>query len=289
VLDFFPRTWDIYPEYMPDPKIAICPSDSSNTLRDVSNIGCVSYNPIWDCGGSGAIDNCGTDCGLGDECGVLTSMDSSYSYLGWVFDKLGTNQFLSDNPTDQPLSIEDMVNAIFALAADPLDPVDWSTVPAPTQATQVFIQFLNRFFTTCIPLAVVPATIVQGQDCMNQQADRDWRPIVDPVDSSINLGNGDTDSVYRLREGIERFLITDINNPGASARAQSDIFVLWDNTSTIAAQFNHVPGGSNVLYLDGHVQFIRYPGADDTPLNKGFAGFTGELAKALQAASTCSG
>ena len=25
-------------------------------------------------------------------------------------------------------------------------------------------------------------------------------------------------------------------------------------------KFNHVPGGSNVLYMDGHVEFIRYPG-----------------------------
>ncbi len=24
--------------------------------------------------------------------------------------------------------------------------------------------------------------------------------------------------------------------------------------------FNHVPGGSNALFLDGHVAFIRYPG-----------------------------
>lgn len=25
-------------------------------------------------------------------------------------------------------------------------------------------------------------------------------------------------------------------------------------------QFNHVPGGVNCLYMDGHVEFIRYPG-----------------------------
>ena len=24
--------------------------------------------------------------------------------------------------------------------------------------------------------------------------------------------------------------------------------------------FNHVPGGANVLFLDGHVEFVRYPG-----------------------------
>ena len=68
------------------------------------------------------------------------------------------------------------------------------------------------------------------------------------------------------REGIERFFITDINNPAASARAQSQIPVLFDvwagidkNTGASAvAQFNHIPGGGNVLYLDGHVEFKQF-------------------------------
>jgi prepilin-type processing-associated H-X9-DG protein len=25
------------------------------------------------------------------------------------------------------------------------------------------------------------------------------------------------------------------------------------------SRFNHVPGGGNVLYMDGHVEFLRYP------------------------------
>jgi len=72
---------------------------------------------------------------------------------------------------------------------------------------------------------------------------------------------------YRLREGIERFFITDINNPAGSAMAQSAIPVMYDafngktwwlaSTGAISF-FNHVPGGSNVLYMDGHVEFIRY-------------------------------
>ena len=76
----------------------------------------------------------------------------------------------------------------------------------------------------------------------------------------VGRGNGASDTIYRLRDGIERFLITDINNPGASAKAQSDLPIMWDN---IAAKvggdigFNHVPGGCNTLYLDGHVEFLK--------------------------------
>jgi len=79
-------------------------------------------------------------------------------------------------------------------------------------------------------------------------------------------------SYMRLREGMERFLITDIFNPAATAKAQSNIWVMWDAYSNSSSyftptsgtygmdgvlQFNHVPGGSNVLYFDGHVSFVR--------------------------------
>jgi prepilin-type processing-associated H-X9-DG protein len=58
---------------------------------------------------------------------------------------------------------------------------------------------------------------------------------------------------HRLREGIERFLITDITNPAASALAQSTIPVMFDNICDEV--FSHEPPGCNVLYMDGHVAF----------------------------------
>jgi len=72
-------------------------------------------------------------------------------------------------------------------------------------------------------------------------------------------GNGGSNTLFRLREGIERFLITDINNPAASGKAQSDIFVYGDKLQMNPKYFNHVPGGGNALYMDGHVDFIKYP------------------------------
>ncbi len=75
-------------------------------------------------------------------------------------------------------------------------------------------------------------------------------------------GNGGGSTIYRLKEGIERFMITDINNPAGSAMAQSEIPYMWDQVNDNVKDFHHVPGGANVLYMDGHVEFIRYqPGA----------------------------
>ncbi len=83
-----------------------------------------------------------------------------------------------------------------------------------------------------------------------------------------NSGNAGGSTIYRLREGIERFLITDINNPAGSAQAQSEVFVMTDVISTGASSylFNHIPGGCNVLFMDGHVEFIKYPGK--APVNE---------------------
>lgn len=77
-------------------------------------------------------------------------------------------------------------------------------------------------------------------------------------------------NIYRLREGIERFFITDINNPAASSQAQSEIVTIWDVTGLDVSIFNHIPGGSNVLYMDGHVEFLRFiPRSDIDPAGNG--------------------
>jgi len=92
-------------------------------------------------------------------------------------------------------------------------------------------------------------------DLTAQQVERDFS-YVHPGNSKL-APNTNID-LRRLREGIERFLITDINNPAASAQAQSELAIMWDVTGTDVSIFNHVPGGSNVLYMDGHVEFLRY-------------------------------
>ncbi len=84
-------------------------------------------------------------------------------------------------------------------------------------------------------------------------------------------GNGGGDIIRRLREGVERFFITDINNPGATSEAQSSLPIVWDVIMRMGEHYNHIPGGGNVLYLDGHVLFVTYQagGGGVFPFNAG--------------------
>lgn len=97
------------------------------------------------------------------------------------------------------------------------------------------------------------------------------------------LANGDTNvTAHHLREGIERFLITDINNAAGSAKAQSSVPVMLDRAASnnrggiSSASFTHAPGGGNILYMDGHATFVKYPatGGADFPLSENFVRYT---------------
>ena len=86
-------------------------------------------------------------------------------------------------------------------------------------------------------------------------------------------GNGNV--IFRLKEGVERFMITDINNAGGSAKAQSTIPIMWDRIGSSGSNlqnFSHIPGGCNVLYMDGHVMWSKYPSTFPTDVVIGVVG-----------------
>jgi hypothetical protein len=60
--------------------------------------------------------------------------------------------------------------------------------------------------------------------------------------------------VFQLREGIERFLITDINDPNAGGKARSKVPVIWELPG------NHDESGGWVVYMDGRTEWLPYPG-----------------------------
>lgn len=107
-----------------------------------------------------------------------------------------------------------------------------------------------------------------------------WNNTESHGDKSYDIGGtiGNVNFLH-LREGIERFTITDINNAAGSAQSQSNIVIMYDMAMSADANFgdkdghlvtehvgevrsdlfNHLPGGSNILFLDGHVEFAKYP------------------------------
>jgi len=101
--------------------------------------------------------------------------------------------------------------------------------------------------------------VIMNDDEVTQAASLVVQLMAGIITPDQDFTSGDH-TFYRIREGIERFRITDINNPAASATAQSEMPVQWDWLGEDPSSFNHVPGGCNVLYLDGHVEFIKYPG-----------------------------
>ncbi len=190
---FFEPKW-MYPEYLNDLKVLICPSDVD---RDVAF------------GRGGWIDK---DTGEPDLCKVN---DISYSYLGWA---ILPSLYLIPGGNEQ--------------AEDPRTEIEGAFV---TAFTELLERVRNAPFNAIASIYETDLTFVP-----------------------FYPGDTQKRTVYRLRDGIERFL-----NKTASA---SEIPMMWDNVfkKGEGADYNipflnHQPGGGNVLYLDGHVEFIRYP------------------------------
>ncbi len=203
-LNFMFAFESVYPEYLTDPQVLICPSNPLATDEDRL----------------GVVRDAGTGTCLWT--GYVSNPHGSYLYHGYTMDRVGPS-----DPT--------------AMIMSPAGPTT-----GPGQLFVIASHFLPY----------------RDRNPHNDHlADKDAQAM--PAWRGLGFGNGGSDTVHRLREGIERFLVTDINNPAASARSQSAVPVIWDLVSADAARgayFNHIPGGANVLYLDGHVEFVRYPG-----------------------------
>jgi len=221
-----PAVETIYPEYLTDTAIAICPSDARDTAQYLKK----QDGTTW----------------LIDE---PERLDASYAYVGWVLDrcKEAGISTVGSYPT-----LNSLMSLLGGQAPDP-------TAPVPRQFAAAVDKLLNDSLT------YIGACLNPG----NAAAAQELKRIVDSdITVPASLGNGGSSTIYRLREGIERFLITDINNPAASNNAQSEVYIMIDQFSAYGAIdfFNHLPGGCNVLYMDGHVEFIRYI-ASNNPSN----------------------
>jgi prepilin-type N-terminal cleavage/methylation domain-containing protein/prepilin-type processing-associated H-X9-DG protein len=235
-----PQVAAIYPEYLTDPAIAICPSDAEENVDDMFKEVNGQRVPRF-------VDEPGT-------------IDASYVYLGWVFDRLDAG---TTSSTTFPLI--DLALQIWGTQGNYMVPIQLGAGLAGAFEMIGIANLANS----------------SGGEICQARVDADVDISAQPM--SAGYGNGGGNTIYRLREGIERFLITDINNPAASAQAQSTVFIMFDLLSGAGgtAMFNHIPGGCNVLYLDGHVDYIRYINTDTgatPPVMPAVAGIVGQLA-----------
>ena len=223
----------MYPEYLSDFKVLVCPSDAGWTVDDIENPDTGEIDMFRHCDTSGGYNR-----------GVAIA-EKSYLYLGWVLDKWGEGD-----------KADEVVRAD-ATFFPPDEDNGWDQ--NTLISAQVCVWIIDVHGGDAVGLAPEDyATFSRGDIEVTEAA-----MALCGGDSAMprgGWGNGGGDTIFHMSDGIERFMITDINNAGASALAQSDIALMWDVTSVSVSEFNHIPGGTNILYLDGHVEFSKYPG-----------------------------
>jgi prepilin-type processing-associated H-X9-DG protein len=242
-----------YPEYLSDLNIYFCPSDPEDPddYLDCS----LGSNGLpkgdW-CGGrKGGLPSTHPRFGQID---IAEFEDASYLYYGFA--------------VDSPQSWATMITILsgpspFYALVDGFDHV----APAyaggdPNEAFNVYWDILDS------DIGIYDAQYGPGwseSDIVNFMISESEGRIEANGGQIYASGAGASDSIPRLKEGVERFMITDINNPAGAAMAQSTLPVMWDFVDD-DDDFSHSPGGANVLYMDGHVAFIRYPG--EAPVNR---------------------
>jgi len=208
----------VYPEYLADAHVLVCPSSAKPDPIDGNfdwRVGEVAMGSIAPC----------------------DFTPDSYIYMAWAL--LPSAMRGTADPNDPALDGIDASNSVAAIATL----ISLGFVVDPLVGFAVAVDGIGSAAT---PAEAFPF------------ADNDVD--TDAAMASFGLTPMGSGTLYRLREGIERFFIADINNPAGSATAQSEIPVMYDSLSTVAEEFNHVPGGANVLFMDGHVGFERYPG-----------------------------
>ena len=250
VLNICPNMFALYPEYLTDPFILVCPSSPGAGLMKkrftAPGSDAVCLNTTWPTNSELNASRCASAAG------------NSYAYLGWVFDRYATSFGMADMT---------YLTGVFTLVGQggslPPDP--------PTVGAKQVIAAIKSFFDG----GFTNAYMQRNAQAMAAAIDGDIS--LSSTGEFAGIGNGGSNTIYRLREGIERFLITDINNAGSANVAQSSLPITYDHVAYIPSAFNHIPGGSNVLFMDGHVEFAKYEPNGETFCNRGVANLLGVM------------
>jgi prepilin-type N-terminal cleavage/methylation domain-containing protein/prepilin-type processing-associated H-X9-DG protein len=175
----------MFPEYLPDAAVLVCPSDADGPLRFDEGVWQRPDGPYGQRRG-GSFNPCLFD-------------QMSYFYLGWLIESDWAEDF---DTRDMSFEFADAFQQVLE-SPDPHDlDMNWT--------------FVDELLTQ--------------------------------------------HTVYRLRQGIVRYLITNVNEPSLANISESRAPMMFDKVHLSSNEFNHVPGGGNVLFMDGHASFEKYPG-----------------------------
>ncbi len=239
---------DLYPDYWNDPAIMICPSDSRGGMGTPFEI---LYRGL-------------TVKDLIDE-DVAAQVKRIASNTDPLAKEWWLPMVLSLNPSYiyTPYAARTSGQLLLALAGQVYGAgYKWVGMQQGTSSTPWGKNFAIHQFQE-IPITTTDISkVITGINGGTPQPPKTW---LDDDRSPLPK------MLYRNKEGVERFFITDINNPASAAVGQSSIVVMFDawaaggmqswaperESNQAQTNFNHLPGGSNVLYMDGHVEFVR--------------------------------
>ena len=249
-LPFSPSADSLYPDYWTDPAILRCPSDAGGDSIG-TDMGVQDDFPAQ-------IDKIasatGVDENLKKEClSIMLNMPISYFYHAWLTTTPSQLAALRDKAW--PHTIDGVYDPGFYWR----NISDLQSIPGcDSMSTSGYMAYAGGIWGY-----VGSQSRTSGDFDTPYTSDNPpggWSFYYD-TDGSPLGGN-----CPHMKEGVERFLITDINNPAAGAEAASTIPVMYDayaNAEHLSGAMgtlimNHVPGGSNVLFLDGHVEFVKW-------------------------------
>jgi prepilin-type processing-associated H-X9-DG protein len=186
----------IYPEYVTDPRIVLCPTDSISSKKDFTSLWYGSYFHEY--------------CSQARR--GARAAGNSYAYTGYAY--LG-----GENGEQEAAQLKAVLGPVVEAAGRG----EWAKAEGLVQED------------ISVPQTILPPSAAKPK-------------------------------LYRLRERVDRLLVTDVNSPSANAKVMSEIWVMHDRVHLNIEDFNHRPAGSNVLFLDGHVEYMRYMNKpSDTP------------------------